>query len=337
MATEDQLHDLVDNLEGIQVEAAEQLRELFSSIDVERLADPNDTAFNLELEAAILAIIGESMAGSHAEGRDFVADVFGITGAVLTTPLLIAAAAVIEQRVGFTLERFRLRVFEFIATSGARGLSPLQALDSLERSLFNIGDSRIPGNANLVVELRTIISGVMLDGVSTANRTGITEQILGPEIDELTPAQAQELAGDVIVRWVCTLVNTCPDCIVRHLATATLNEWIAVGEPGTGWSICQDRCRCVLVPADGSGDLMPLQRRRTTTSGLTVRVPREVVEGIDADAERRLAVEQRIRDTVASRIEARRGLRELGNQAADEREGRDPRVFQSPNEDDSED
>lgn len=43
--------------------------------------------------------------------------------------------------------------------------------------------------------------------------------------------------------------NVCPSCEKRHGKVKTLKQWAAVGMPGSGALICQDECRCHLIPA----------------------------------------------------------------------------------------
>ena len=43
--------------------------------------------------------------------------------------------------------------------------------------------------------------------------------------------------------------NTCPDCIVRAGMPAMLyKDWVSLGLPGAGLTVCRDRCRCFLMP-----------------------------------------------------------------------------------------
>lgn len=44
--------------------------------------------------------------------------------------------------------------------------------------------------------------------------------------------------------------RVCDDCLPRHGTEHTLAEWTALGKPQTGWSICQERCRCMLLPRE---------------------------------------------------------------------------------------
>ena len=55
-------------------------------------------------------------------------------------------------------------------------------------------------------------------------------------------AQAEEWT------WICALINTCPDCLTRHGQTLTRAEWIKLGLPGSGWSVCGGYCVCILEP-----------------------------------------------------------------------------------------
>lgn len=42
--------------------------------------------------------------------------------------------------------------------------------------------------------------------------------------------------------------KVCDDCFPRHGETRTAAEWIDLGLPRTGWSVCTGYCRCILVP-----------------------------------------------------------------------------------------
>lgn len=50
--------------------------------------------------------------------------------------------------------------------------------------------------------------------------------------------------------WVAIRdANTCEDCETRHGEMRTWDEWVALGLPGSGATVCGYRCRCELVPA----------------------------------------------------------------------------------------
>ncbi len=55
-------------------------------------------------------------------------------------------------------------------------------------------------------------------------------------------------------RWVVVnlgpgaVTKPCPDCIGRQDRVEPLEVWQAIGEPGSGWSVCRQFCYCILVP-----------------------------------------------------------------------------------------
>ena len=65
----------------------------------------------------------------------------------------------------------------------------------------------------------------------------------------------------VSYRWVAVLVNTCPDCILRHGDVKTMEEWEQEGLPRAGLTICGEHCKCKLINADFS-ILEPIKRSK---------------------------------------------------------------------------
>ncbi len=66
-------------------------------------------------------------------------------------------------------------------------------------------------------------------------------------------AEFSELGtGGQKYRWVAVLVNTCPDCEVRHGVIKTWDDWEAEGLPRAGYTVCKQHCRCVLFPAEST-------------------------------------------------------------------------------------
>ena len=55
-------------------------------------------------------------------------------------------------------------------------------------------------------------------------------------------------------RWVVVnlgpgaVTKPCPDCPERQDRVEPIEVWQAIGEPGSGWSICRQHCYCILVP-----------------------------------------------------------------------------------------
>lgn len=48
--------------------------------------------------------------------------------------------------------------------------------------------------------------------------------------------------------WVTVSGDPCPQCLVRQGEVLTLEGWRALGLPKSGFSVCTDDCKCVLLP-----------------------------------------------------------------------------------------
>jgi len=63
------------------------------------------------------------------------------------------------------------------------------------------------------------------------------------------------------MRWVTVEdKDVCEDCQPRHNQSKTHGAWEVLGLPRSGWSICKDNCRCVLV--DSELELPVIKRER---------------------------------------------------------------------------
>lgn len=51
-----------------------------------------------------------------------------------------------------------------------------------------------------------------------------------------------------LFRWVTVSGDPCPQCLDRQGDLQTLEFWQAAGMPKSGFSICQNNCKCVLIP-----------------------------------------------------------------------------------------
>lgn len=72
--------------------------------------------------------------------------------------------------------------------------------------------------------------------------------------------QLSEIEVDQKFRWAAVLVNTCPDCLRRHnMMALEWEEWVAIGLPRTGQTVCKQHCKCMLVP-DSDVKLNPIFR-----------------------------------------------------------------------------
>lgn len=72
---------------------------------------------------------------------------------------------------------------------------------------------------------------------NTAYQTGMNYQIV------------QSNKRDQLFRWVNTGDRTCADCSDRDERIETLDTWINIGLPKSGFSVCGNRCNCRLVKA----------------------------------------------------------------------------------------
>ncbi len=62
----------------------------------------------------------------------------------------------------------------------------------------------------------------------------------------------QEEGIDTDMReWIVQGSDTgpCPNCAVRTGMVLPYADWIEIGLPGTGWSVCKGACLCRLIPA----------------------------------------------------------------------------------------
>ncbi len=66
---------------------------------------------------------------------------------------------------------------------------------------------------------------------------------------------SEAVASD-LRRWVvvnlgpAAVTKPCPDCVSRQDRIEPLEVWQAIGEPGSGWSVCRQYCYCILVPEE---------------------------------------------------------------------------------------
>lgn len=68
-------------------------------------------------------------------------------------------------------------------------------------------------------------------------------------------------AGYDVRKWI-TVNRTgkaCPDCEGRRDRVEPMELWQEIGTPGSGWSLCRDRCRCLLLTEQYDGDTVILR------------------------------------------------------------------------------
>ena len=51
-----------------------------------------------------------------------------------------------------------------------------------------------------------------------------------------------------LFRWITVSGDPCPQCLSRQGQVLTLRGWQEAGFPKSGFSVCDDNCKCILVP-----------------------------------------------------------------------------------------
>ena len=81
-------------------------------------------------------------------------------------------------------------------------------------------------------------------------RRNLSETI-GKNYDDLSQGEIfEEDPAAAVWEWIVTSSNPCPDCLPRHHEKATYEEWKSIGLPRSGFSVCKERCKCVLLPEE---------------------------------------------------------------------------------------
>jgi len=148
----------------------------------------------------------------------------------------------------YDAEVFGQRINKVVQTQQARGIALSNIAGSLATDMQNKG--RIFG------ELKNSIKSSLVEGVNQAGQAG---SFAAYDPDENTVFTWITVAGHKI----------CADCAPRGGQQGTLREWEERGMPGSGWSVCQGYCYCILDP---SGKLSPrIQFEEVQEQGATAR------------------------------------------------------------------
>tara|TARA_Y100000401_G_scaffold73348_1_gene59361 strand:- start:28129 stop:28638 length:510 start_codon:yes stop_codon:yes gene_type:complete len=128
--------------------------------------------------------------------------------------------------VGFGIDIFVSRIEQQINILRQAGLGDTAVIESLRTDLSDGG--RIFGEFGHSIK-RGIVSGVMQ----------------GARIGQ------DSVYGNQLMQWVSVgSPNICPDCAKRVGEIRTFQEWLSLGLPATGWSICREFCYCQIIPED---------------------------------------------------------------------------------------
>ena len=121
----------------------------------------------------------------------------------------------------------------FIDGLAASGATETQILDRLIYDLDNNGPlfRQMLGGLNDTYNSSLHQANTLFQATDEAAELGVT----------WAEYNQQELT------WQAMLINTCPDCLVRHGQTMTRSEWAIEGFPGSGQTVCGANCMCVLL------------------------------------------------------------------------------------------
>ena len=118
-----------------------------------------------------------------------------------------------------------------IAQMRASGLSEGAILNSVLSDLNN--------NGRIFAQFKNGVKNVTQDGVRQAGRVASTKIYQEAGISEYV--------------WITAGGKVCRDCSPRHGEKGTDEYFRMIGKPGTGWSVCQAHCQCILEPANYKG------------------------------------------------------------------------------------
>ena len=126
--------------------------------------------------------------------------------------------------VGFGIDIFVSRIEQQINILRQAGLGDTGIVESLRTDLFNNG--RIFGEFGHSIK-RGIVSGIM-----QGSRIG-----------------QDKVYGNQLMQWISVgTPKICEDCEKRVGEVRSFQEWLDLGLPATGWSICREFCYCQLIP-----------------------------------------------------------------------------------------
>ena len=134
---------------------------------------------------------------------------------------------------------------------------------------LTIGNELVQVIDNFIIDLEAGINRMKLSGMSDAGIRAVLAEDLANEgrtFSQLKNGMKRSVnigissasrqatdkvyldSGLVQYAWITISARPCPDCMPRHGRVETLEFWESVGEPGSGFSVCQGSCKCELVP-----------------------------------------------------------------------------------------
>lgn len=220
-----QLH--LDAIEALQAELEDKIKKALGNIEPEEIlarADelPQEIADELSnwIEQYLLNRLVD-------ESTRFLAD-------ISDEPEYEVDAERVRSAVLLLLDHYK----STIGTMAAAAFTEIQNQAALQQ---NMGRSR----DKIVAELRNETAGL------GSKLSGFQRSLVATTDSFVSSAGGVVILTGVreALTWVTVLdKKVCSDCDKRHGEARTAQEWIDLGLPRSGWSVCTGFCRCILIP-----------------------------------------------------------------------------------------
>ena len=89
--------------------------------------------------------------------------------------------------------------------------------------------------------------------IKSVSESAVRRERTQSEIDKYR----EEFPDDSDWQWITVSVNPCPDCQARAGSVLTMTEWMDMGIPGSGRTICGRFCLCQLYPLKVADEMFP--------------------------------------------------------------------------------
>ena len=139
---------------------------------------------------------------------------------------------ILMQGIQASAEKTQLSIEQYIAQQQAMGVSD-------EAILANLNDDLTNDRFGFFKEFRGQVRDTIIGGIHQASS-------LGQFVENAKNGLNKEF------KWILDptieFKNHCEDCKMRYGQIETLQTWQLIGLPASGFSRCNQRCRCYLEP-----------------------------------------------------------------------------------------
>lgn len=220
---------------GVEEKVKSKVGDLLDKTDPDALIEDMERATALII-FAIAQVLVQLYQQAISVGQRFSQSISGIDVGATIAPIIAAGLDMFERSAGAASEKFQSEVAVSMRRQLANGVT-LENL-TIQPNLFDAWKRQMQEAAENTVQY---VSNITM---------------------QQTLTQAPERAGtggDDLWTWITVHDNrVCPDCQVRHRQTRPLREWIELGLPKSGFSVCGDRDRCIVLPADYADESVDL-------------------------------------------------------------------------------